>query len=105
MRGAGSVPFLPARDDCMEQSFLTYEETDMAVFKEKNGAPKAGGNLRGRSSARVRPDLLTFEQGISPRLQVACVSKPDSANPRNVRAAATTSDGSIRKGGASEKES
>ena len=77
----------------------------MAVFKEKNGAPKAGGYLRGRSSARARPDLLTFEQGISPRLQVARDSKPDSANPRNVRAAATTSDGSVRKGGTSERRS
>ncbi len=97
--------FLPARGDCMEQSFLTYEETDMAVFKEKNGAPRVGGYLRGRTSARVQPGLLTFEQGISPRLQVACDSMPDSANQRNVRADATTSDGFVRKGGVSEKRS
>jgi len=97
------VPILQTRGDCMEQSFLTYEETDMAVFKEKNGVPKAGGYLRGRSSARIRPGLSTFEQSISPHPQVVRDLGRDSANGRNVRAAATTSDGSIRKGGESKK--
>ena len=60
------VPILQTRDGCMEQSSLTYEETDMAVFKEKNGAPKAGCCLRGRTGERVRPGLLTFEQRIFP---------------------------------------
>jgi hypothetical protein len=73
----------------------------MAVFKEKNGVPKAGGCLRGRASARIWPGLPTFEQGISPHPHVV----RDSANERNVRAAATTSDGSIRKGGESERKS
>ena len=99
MRGVGSMPFLPARSDCMEQSFLTYEEMDMAVFKEKNGAMKAGGYLRERTIAQIRFSLPTFEQSNPPHPQTAC----DSANKRNVRAAAITSDNSIRKGGASEK--
>ena len=99
MRGAGSVPFLPARGDCMEQSFLTYEEMDMAVFKEKNGAMKGGGYPRGQTSAQIRSSLPTLKQSISAHP----LAGRDSANERNVRAAATTSDGSIRKGGASEK--
>ncbi len=93
------MPFLPALGGCMEQSFLTYEEMDMAVFKEKNGAMKGGGYPRGQASARIRPGLPTFEQSISAHP----LAGRDSANERNVRAAATTSNGSIRKGGASEK--
>ena len=73
----------------------------MAVFKEKNGVPKAAGYLRGWTSAQIRPGLLTFEQSIFPHPQVV----RDSAYERNVRAAATASDGSIRKGGASERRS
>jgi hypothetical protein len=71
----------------------------MAVFKEKNGVPEAGGYLRRRSSARIRPGLPISSQSFPhiPR------GVRDSANERNVRAAATTSDGSIRKGGESEK--
>jgi len=75
----------------------------MAVFKEKNGVPKAGGYLHGRSNARIRPGLPTFEQSISPHPQVVRDLGRDSAHGRNVRAAATTSDGPIRKGGESKK--
>ena len=77
----------------------------MAVFKEKNGAVKAGADLRGRSIARTRPGLLTFEQNISPHLHVARNSGRDSASERNVCAAATASNGSIRKGGDTERKS
>ena len=73
----------------------------MAVFREKNGEPKAGGRLRRRTDVRVRPGLLTFEQNIFPHPG----GVHDSANERNVRAAIATSDGSVRKGGASERMS
>ncbi len=93
-----SIP--PARRDCTMQSSFTYEETDMAVFKEKNGALKAAGYLRGRTSARIRPGVLTFEQSISLHPQVVRGSGRVSAieryrfkNERNVRAAMTAFDG------------
>ena len=73
----------------------------MAVFREKNGAPKAGGCLRRRTDVRVRPGLLTLEQSIFPHPR--CVR--DSANERNVRAAIITSDGFVPKGGVSERTS
>ena len=82
----------------------------MAVFKEKNGALKAGGYLRGRTSAQIRPGLLTFEQSISLHPQVirgsgraAAIERYRLKNERNVRAAMTAFDGSIRKGGGSER--
>ena len=68
----------------------------MAVFKEKNGALKVAGYLRGWAIAQIQPGLLTAEQSISPHLHVV----RDLACERNVRAVATTSDGSIRRGGA-----
>ncbi len=78
----------------------------MAVFKEKNGAMKAAGYLRGRTSAQIRPGLLAFEQSISLHPQVVRGSGRVSAieryrfkNEWNVRAAMTVFDGSIRKGG------
>lgn len=73
----------------------------MAVFKEKNGPLRADGYLHGRANARIRLGLSALERGISPHLYIA----RDSANARNVRAAVTTSDNSVRKGGASEKKS
>ncbi len=73
----------------------------MAVFKEKNGALKAVGYLRGRTNAQIQPGLLTFEQSISPHFHVV----RESAYERNVRAAATTSDGSVRRGGGNERKS
>jgi hypothetical protein len=75
----------------MEQSFLTYEETDMAVFREKNGTPSADGCSRRRTDVRVRPGLLTLEQSIFPHPRRV----RDSANERNVRAAIITSDGFV----------
>ena len=71
----------------------------MAVFKEKNGAMKAGGYLRERTIARIRFGLPTFVQSNPPHPQTV----RDSANERNVRAAAIISDNFIRKGGASKK--
>ncbi len=85
--------------DCMEQSFLTYEEMDMAVFKEKNGAMK-GVAIRANRQAREFGPACPLSSKALPRIPRGV---RDSANERNVRAAATTSNGSIRKGGASEK--
>ena len=84
----------------------------MAVFKEKNGVPKAVGYLRGRTSAQIQPGPLAFEQSISPHLQVVRGSERVSAiercrlkNERKVCAAMTAFYGFIRTGGASERKS
>ena len=71
----------------------------MAVFKEKDGCQK---------QAAICADGRTREFGPACPLSNKAfihISREvrDSANERNVRAAATTSDGSIRKGGESEK--
>ena len=65
----------------------------MAVFKEKNGALKAAGYLRGRTISQIQPGLLTFDQDNSPHPQVVRDSRHDSANERNVRTAMTAFDG------------
>ncbi len=95
-----SIPL--ACRDCMMQLSFAYEVLDMAVFKEKNGAMKAGGYLRRGTGSQSYPDLPTFNNGISPHRRLTRASAGEQyklPDAPGVRAAAIASDGSIRKGG------
>jgi hypothetical protein len=86
----------------MTQLSFTYEELDMTVFKEKNGAMKAGGYLRRSMGLHSHADLPTFNKRISPHPRLTCRSAGEQyglPDAPGVRAAATAYNGSIRKGG------
>ena len=86
----------------MTQLSFTYEELDMAVFKEKNGAMKADGYLRRWTGSQSHSGLPTFNKRISPHSRLMRGSAGERyklSDVPNVRAATTALDGSIQKGG------
>ncbi len=80
----------------------------MAVFKDENGVWKPGGYPYGWIDPPVVPGRGVCGRGISvypPFLPVSGRQFSKFANARSVRAAEASSNDSIRKGGASERNS
>ncbi len=80
----------------------------MAVFKDENGVWKPGGYAYGWISPPVVPGRIVSSRGISmypPFLPICRRPISKFADARIVRAAEASSNDSIRKGGASERNS